>query len=99
MSTSSIFPYIDKIILYGSSARGEENWSSDVDIFLILNDETPRVAIRALHELKGTFLDAPFDEKLARVDLHSTFISTWENKNQDFFFCQIKKDGIILWEK
>ena len=35
---SDIAPYIEKVYLYGSCAKGEENWDSDVDIFIQLSE-------------------------------------------------------------
>ena len=34
IQSSCIKPYIQSIYLYGSCARGEEKYSSDVDLFL-----------------------------------------------------------------
>lgn len=38
---SEISKHISDVILYGSVARGEERFKSDVDILIILNDDFP----------------------------------------------------------
>ena len=41
IQSSCIKPYIQSIYLYGSCARGEEKYSSDVDLFLELSESFP----------------------------------------------------------
>ena len=47
IQSSCIRPYIKTIYLYGSCARGEEKYSSDVDLFLELSE-----SFRSRPELK-----------------------------------------------
>ena len=47
IQSSCIKPYIQSIYLYGSCARGEEKYSSDVDLFLELSE-----SFRSRPELK-----------------------------------------------
>ena len=53
IQSSCIKPYIKTIYLYGSCARGEEKYSSDVDLFL---------------ELSESFLSAETDLKIVVGD-------------------------------
>lgn len=39
LHTSAISKHISDVILYGSVARGEERFKSDVDILIILHDD------------------------------------------------------------
>ena len=51
IQSSCIKPYIKTIYLYGSCARGEEKYSSDVDLFLELSE-----SFRSRPELKNIFI-------------------------------------------
>lgn len=93
---SPIFSYVKRIYLYGSVARGEGKWSSDVDIFLVLDDDTSRkklkdwiIALRSLRS-KGDIL---FPE----YDLHYAFEETWECEKKSTFLSFVQKEGILLW--
>lgn len=84
--------YIDAIYLYGSCARGERNYDSDVDIFLKLSGDTPPDVVR---KMKSDVI--PDDYKLPHVELNysrgdSFSVIPQFNKN-------IEKDGKLLWER
>ena len=53
IQSSCIKPYIKTIYLYGSCARGEEKYSSDVDLFLELSE-----SFRSRPELKKISLSS-----------------------------------------
>lgn len=92
---SPIFPYVKNIIVYGSCARGEEKWDSDLDLLLVTSDiveknDNLRMASRLL---QGNCFLPGIDE--AEVDMHIINISTWTNKNTTYLN-EIRKDGIKL---
>ena len=64
---SPLLVYINDLILYGSCARGEEKFGSDVDLLLCLNEEA-----RAYKELQRR---VPF-ESLARMYIGYHTLST-----------------------
>ena len=81
-----------KIILYGSVARGDNTWESDVDIAVLTEKPYRWDAFGDLweYDLKyGTlFQIVPIDEN-----------SYNELKPVKLFYRNIEKDGIILWSK
>lgn len=84
--------YINAIYLYGSCARGEQNYDSDVDIFLKLSGDTPPDVVRKMK------IDViPDDYTLPHVELNysrgdSFSVIPQFNKN-------IEKDGKLLWKR
>lgn len=76
--------YIDKVILFGSRARGDNNLKSDIN--LAIYSEKPLVEfIEAVETKTRTLLEYDY--------LHM-------NSIQDRFFVeQVDKDGIVIYEK
>ena len=95
---SEIRVYIDKIILFGSIARAEETFDSDVDLFLVLSDsvrDVPKYQ-KICRQLK---VDVNGDElEDAEVDLKICIGDNWKYSTLTIYQC-IRKDGISLWEK
>ena len=92
--------YINKIYLYGSCARNEQTFYSDIDLFIVLkeninDDEFWKVKSVLAGECMLCVSDAAND---ADIDIHYTKNSEWYSAN-DFFYEQIRKDCILLWER
>ena len=103
--------YINKIYLYGSCARNEQTFYSDIDLFVVLKEDinvNTREAKESINDdefwkvksvLSGECMlcvsDAAND---ADIDIHYTKNSEWYSAN-DFFYEQIRKDCILLWER
>ena len=92
--------YINKIYLYGSCARNEQTFYSDIDLFIVLkeninDDEFWKVKSVLSGECMLCVSDAAND---ADIDIHYTKNSEWYSTN-DFFYEQIRKDCILLWER
>ena len=66
---SPLFPYAQKIILFGSLARKQERWNSDVDLFLVLSEDFQNVEKykKEMRLLKSEVI--PLDFSLPEVDL------------------------------
>ncbi|MCK5682921.1 nucleotidyltransferase domain-containing protein [bacterium] len=84
----------DKIILFGSRARGEITESSDYDILVIKdNIKNERVITRKInYELLKNHIEK-------EVDLLATTLKKW-NKNINeigYIYKQIKSEGIVLY--
>lgn len=84
--------FIRKIYLYGSCARGEQKYHSDLDLLLIVEPSMPNVLIR---ELKSRVM--PDDDTLPEVELKV-------NKGEELSFSHqfttnLKKDGVLLWNR
>lgn len=97
LKNNVLSPYIEKVLLFGSCARGEETWSSDVDLCIILNKSVktlPKYSV-LMHMMKGILSDA--DLSSVEVDTKIFIGNDWETS--DMLFCKnVKKDGKLLWE-
>lgn len=98
VKVSPVFPFVQSIILFGSCARKENKWASDVDIFLVLSPEIKKheELRRELRFLQGTI--SPTDMDLPEVDLKIAIGDGWK-QDGSFFHQQIIKEGIIIWDR
>lgn len=80
---------IQSLYLYGSCARGDQQYDSDVDILVVSDTLTKK----EIHQMK---LDVISDDyTLPEVELKIT-----DGQISDKWFLEnIKKDGVLLWEK
>lgn len=77
----------EKIVLFGSYARGEEKINSDYDILALTKQPVDR-------EIQSTFR-SEFEEKHADL----LFFSNSEfNASDTLLVKQIRKDGVLLWK-
>lgn len=80
--------FSQKIILYGSCARGEDSEGSDIDLFVLSNEpmEARRIIIKHIFKRKIQAVIKDFTE--------------WVKlKEKDKFFSEEIKSGLTLWEK
>ena len=83
-----IKPVSRKIILFGSCSRGEDTESSDIDIFILTDDEKEKIT---------SILDKEnFKRQINPIIVNTVEFMELEN-NDKVFFEEIMK-GIILWE-
>ena len=86
---------LDRVVLYGSYARGEQSEESDVDIALILKDEP-------LTEMTDRMIDCTASGELRAgkvlsvIDIQKKKYDYW--KDAVPFYRNIEKEGIILWK-
>ena len=86
---------LERIVLYGSFARGEETDGSDVDIALVLREaESPDMHdsmtdVVVDHELENNIV-------LSVITIEQTNYLEWKNVLP--FYKNIDKEGIILWK-
>lgn len=83
---------IQSIYLFGSCSRGEQGYDSDVDIYIICSPNIPKSALRQLK-----IMVLPEDPTLPDVEVKFGFKSL--DEEDDLFHKNIKKDGILLWQK
>lgn len=81
-----------KIILYGSVARGDNTWESDVDIAVLTAKPYKWNAFEDLWEY-----DLKYDTlfQITPIEAYKFF----EAKYDLPFYMNIEKEGIVLWKK
>jgi predicted nucleotidyltransferase len=91
--TSKITP--EKIILFGSYARGDNKVDSDIDILIIMkNLNNEREITRSLYKsLLNEDITIPID--LIAIDIEK--YNKLKNKN-GYIFKSIEKEGVIIYE-
>lgn len=95
---SFIADYVNSIYLYGSYARGDFSWDSDIDLLLVLKEdalksrEIKREIIWLKGNLTGEDLDAP------EIDLKVVFGDGWKG-SKDIYYKTILKEGVNIWER
>lgn len=82
--------YLDAIYLYGSCARGDQKYASDVDLLLKLRETVPNGILRAMR------VDAtPDDRELPEVELKYCFGDRLSQSDQ--FDRNLREEGKLLW--
>lgn len=76
--------YIDKIILFGSRARGDNSLKSDIDLGVYSNNSIAEFKDE-IEEKVSTLLEFDF--------------SHMNNIEDKFFIEQVEKEGVIIYEK
>lgn len=82
--------YLDAIYLYGSCARGDQKYTSDVDLLLKLRKTVPASVLR-LMRVEAT----PDDCELPEVELK--YFSGERINHSDQFDRNLRKEGKLLW--
>ncbi|MDR0913353.1 MAG: nucleotidyltransferase domain-containing protein [Methanobrevibacter sp.] len=86
-------PEIEKIILFGSVARGEDNKDSDIDILIVVKEKEDE------YKIKRDIYDKIMDIVLEKEEVISTIITSlnyFNKHNNNAFYGEIKKEGIII---
>ena len=81
-----------KIILYGSVARGDNTWESDIDIAVLTTKYYKWDAFNDLWEY-----DLKYSTLFQIVPIEESRYN--EMKPVKLFYRNIEKDGVILWAK
>lgn len=94
---SQLSNFVNDVILFGSCARGEQTYESDIDLLLILQEEfltvkeKLRIPFRLIKcEVNGEELDDP------DIDLKILIGDEWKT-SQMTFYKNIRRDGISIW--
>lgn len=94
---SPLAEMVDHVYLYGSCARGTQNYSSDVDLLLQLNENgNMDLGKEYVTKLKGEV--TPTDITLPEVDLKVVIGESWK-ENSMLYYKRIKEEGIDIWQK
>ena len=84
---------VEKIVMYGSCSRGSAKYNSDVDIAVILNDDSAEICRDTLKELRSAALGITSPD----VDIH--YIGTKKySENNDVYINVVKMDEIVVWK-
>lgn len=87
---------LDRIVLFGSYARGEERNDSDIDLFVVVSKYEKRDTREKLNELIFEYLLS--SQKLFSIIIKDKkFVEKWEDTMD--LFSEIKKDGKLLYAK
>ena len=79
-----IYYVINKVVLFGSRARGDNELKSDIDL-AVYCDSDLSLFIEEIENTTHTLLEFDFSDMNNIVD--------------DFFIEQVEKEGIVLYEK
>ena len=89
---------LNKVILYGSYARGEQNLDgeiSDIDIMVLVNKSDNDIKV-----LQKTVLDYSYDLDLKYDILLSPIVESTENYNSRLkymtFYKKVQEEGVLL---
>lgn len=85
---------IEKIILYGSVARGEDTPESDIDIAVILHEYTQEMYDEMMDCLVD--MDTQYNKVFSVLLIDYDKFVYWEDVIP--FYKNINKEGVILWK-
>lgn len=85
---------IEKIILYGSVARGDDTPESDIDIAVILHDYTKEMYNDMMECLVE--MDSQYNKVFSVLLIDYDKFVYWEDVIP--FYKNINKEGVILWK-
>ena len=87
--------HLDRVVLFGSVARGTQTEESDIDIALFL-----RPGVTAEMEDQATALAAELglacNRVLSVVSIDSDRFAEWKDVLP--FYQNVQKDGVVLWQ-
>ncbi|MCX5781084.1 MAG: nucleotidyltransferase domain-containing protein [Elusimicrobia bacterium] len=86
--TNKLNEISEKIVLFGSSARGEDSFESDIDLFVLTRD--PEAVNEAIRKYKL--------ERKVQLIVRTPVVYSGMEKKEPVFFEEIQR-GITLWEK
>jgi len=86
-------PEIEKIILFGSVARGEDTEDSDIDILIITKDNGDDLKIR--DRIYDNVMDILIDT-MVRISLKFRSIEHYETHKDFPFYSNVEKDGVLI---
>ncbi len=100
------YPFVKKAVLYGSCARQEAHYDSDVDILIVVTDnaftgqiESDRAIKDAMRIMRSDF--SAFEDEsghfLPEADVHFVSTSSYEQADSTYLK-EIRKDGVAIYD-
>jgi len=89
-----MYPMINRIMLYGSKARGDFIEESDIDILFVADYALTRTLRFEVYDVIYEF-EVEYDVVISAI---FASISDFQTKNTPFFK-QVQKEGITLWSR
>lgn len=92
---SDVSPYIKHVYLYGSCARKQQTYTSDVDLLVEFSEDIDIQRYRSsILRLRGTISPVAFH--LPEVDMHTVVGEYWKT-DKLLYYQNVKKEGIDVW--
>ena len=91
---SALQGQVNRIILYGSVARGTESDDSDVDIAVFVPTKLDRTVEDRLSDIIVD-LNLKYDKVFSVIDIDETVYRKWRNVTP--FYQNVDREGIVLW--
>ena len=86
---------LEKIVLYGSVARGTDTEESDVDIALIMHGRLDSDTEDKLSDLVVD-MNLKYNTIFSVIDIDADHFGTWVEALP--FYQSVDKEGVVLWE-
>lgn len=86
---------LEKIILYGSVARGSDTEESDVDIALVMRGKLDSDTEDRLSDFVVD-MNLKYDKVFSVIDIDADHFRTWLEVLP--FYQSVEKEGIVLWK-
>ena len=88
-------PFVVRIILYGSAARGTDTEESDVDVAVLINSGLDKDMENRLSDFIVD-MNLKYDRVFSVIDIDYHTFCKWEGVTP--FYQNLIKEGIVLWE-
>lgn len=99
LRSSSVAPYIEDALLYGSAARGTQTYKSDIDILVQLSADTTEKIGEGDLKREERYLRcrlAQCENGLPEADVKFVLGNEWKRSGSAFFE-NIRREGETIW--
>jgi len=86
-------PEIEKIILFGSVARGEDTKDSDIDIMIVTKNNNDDLKIE--DDVYDKVMDVLLDT-MVRISVKMRSIEHYNTYKDFSFYSNVEKDGVLI---
>ena len=86
---------LEKIVLYGSVARGSDTEESDIDIALVMHGKLDSDTEDRLSDFVVD-MNLKYDKVFSVIDIDANHFRTWMEVLP--FYQTVEKEGIVLWK-